>query len=188
MSQNPDLPDWLRDDDEPKSAPPDARAESGQEVDLPPWLRDEETSDVYVDESGKLSAEFLAKADALPETFDLGLTYDEWQALQYEKSRVRDIEEEVPDLLSEAPPPLDPDLESSSKLPDWFLGLEELDDSDVPDWLAGSPARTTGALTPPPSAPAETPKAARQRSAPLARRTRRTGDAAAWRLGGARTA
>lgn len=161
MSNKPDLPDWLRDDDdEPKSAPPESSPKGGAEVDLPPWLRDDDSRDVYTDESGRLSAEFLAKADALPETFDINVTYDEWQALQYEKSRVKDIEEEVPDLLSDAPPDLDPDLKQTGQLPNWFLGLEELDDSDVPDWLADSPPRTTSALTPPPSAPVEAPKAA----------------------------
>lgn len=159
MSNTPDLPDWLRDDDDkPKSAPPEPPAESKEEVELPPWLRDDESRDVYTDESGKLSAEFLAKADALPETFDINVTYDEWQALQYDKSRVRDIEEEVPDLMSDAPPDLDPDLKQTGQLPNWFLGLEELDESDVPDWLADSPPRTTGTLTPPPSAPSEPPK------------------------------
>jgi hypothetical protein len=160
MSNNPDLPDWLRDDDEPKSAPPEAPSDrEDEEVELPPWLRDDDSRDVYTDESGKLSAEFLAKADALPETFDINVTYDEWQALQYEKSRIKDIEEEVPDLLSDAPPDLDPELKQTGQLPNWFLGLEELDDSDVPDWLADSPPRTTGALTPLPSAPVEAPKA-----------------------------
>ncbi len=160
MSNHPDLPDWLRDDDQPKSAPPESPpGREDEKVELPPWLRDDDSRDVYTDESGALSAEFLAKADALPEKFDIDITYDEWQALQYEKSRIRDIEEEVPDLLSDAPPDLDSDLTPTSRLPDWFLGLEELDDSDVPNWLADAPTRTTGALQPP-ALPAEPPKAA----------------------------
>ena len=164
-NQNPpqnDLPDWLRGDgdsdweqtpDEPATpakrpsaeTPPAPDEDDGE---LPPWLAEERDEDAQpvVDASGKLSKDFLAKADQLVDRVESELTYDQWIALQREAGRARDIEEEIPDLLSDAAP-VDPTaLSDTGQLPDWFLGLEELDTSDAPEWFTGESTPGTSTL------------------------------------------
>lgn len=163
MSANQnDLPPWLRDDFEevipssqpastfkPKPLPPRQSPAANAQ---PPWLVEaapEEQEDPNVPDWVR-----RASQDAPAETFDADLTYDEWQAQQVEKNRPRSIEEEVPDLTwsgednASAPKtgreaarkpsgtgPL------SGEVPNWYLGLEQLDTSDAPDWFtAASPS------------------------------------------------
>jgi uncharacterized protein YgiM (DUF1202 family) len=161
-----DLPDWLRGDDdsdweqspsgaeEPKApaTPPPANRPSAPPApaddELPPWLAEETDEDAHpvVDDSGKLSKDFLAKADQLADRVETELTYDQWIALQRESGRKRDIEEEIPDLLSDAAP-VDPTaISDTGQLPDWFLGLEELDTSDAPEWFTGESRPSTSSL------------------------------------------
>lgn len=150
-NQKADLPPWLREDADEASAPPPV-----EESSLPPWLRkpDEEREMLRGE---KLSDEWLSDADALVESVDTELTYDEWQAMQDERARPKSIEEEVPDLLSDLPSEEDPAAAQSrgvtGELPDWFLGLEEMDTSDAPDWFMNAAEEPA----PPPSAPTEEP-------------------------------
>jgi uncharacterized protein YgiM (DUF1202 family) len=153
-----DLPDWLRGDsdsdwEQPSSEPEDSAPNRPQEStpvddDLPPWLADEteEETPAVVDDSGKLSQDFLAKADQLADRVETELTYDEWIAIQRDSKRTRDIEEEIPDLLSDAGPVDPTEISDTGQLPDWFLGLEELDTSDAPEWFTGESLPSTSSL------------------------------------------
>jgi len=167
MSKTPsDLPDWLRDDEGDASKkkaprkPSDAASDApppASDDDVPSWLRGADAAparDEYVDESGSLSAAFLAKGDALPDKVDLNYTFDQWSALQKDKARPRDIEEEVPDFSADFSADADPALKQTGQLPDWFLGLEEIDEGEAPEWFMDSKPKVTGALppTPPPVA------------------------------------
>jgi len=147
-----ELPPWLRDDSPPKAEKPAAstgsqlpafpgRPEpqlSPEEEAIPPWLRDDKLQKVA--RFGE--DDWLAAADTLPQSLDTEQTYDDWAAIQKELQREKSIEEEVPDLstppeeLSAAPKQTGP-LGKTGELPDWFLGLEELDTSDAPDWFTG---------------------------------------------------
>lgn len=126
-----DLPDWL---DQSSSAP-----QPGDDAALPPWLQglDEEETERPIVKGGALSEDFLTAAETLPEALDTDLTYDEWAAIQQAAKRPRSIEEEIPDLLSDLPSESAPAETSgdTGEVPDWFLGLEELDTSDAPDWF-----------------------------------------------------
>jgi hypothetical protein len=167
MSNTPtDLPDWLRDDDDPPKqgassgkTPPvsgQSGAPSQPDDDLPAWLRGDDDAparDNYLDDSGVVSAAFLAKGDALPDKVDLNLTFDQWQALQKDKARPRDIEEEIPDFSDVPLSDADPALKQTGQLPDWFLGLEEIDEEAAPAWFTDSKPKVTGTLAPPPSPP-----------------------------------
>ncbi len=147
-----DEPDWLlnetAEDDTPVSS------ESG----LPPWLQDEPaTSDDPLDDvpdwllglddvqteatpytvGGKLSEDWLAQGEALPETNETELTFDEWAAQQAAAARTPELDELLPDSFSdlEDAGPVTPDDIDTGALPGWFLGMEELDTSDAPDWF-----------------------------------------------------
>lgn len=161
MTPQDDLPEWLRglDDDDERATP----ASSGQrgggqppEADLPPWLRSDEdpvsaASPAPLTPDLDLSSleAFLAAADALPQSIDTGMTYDDWVRIRNEAQRPRSLEEEIPDLFVNSPltPPAQPaqsiELSSTGDLPDWFLGLDELDTSDAPEWFTKS-----GSLSP----------------------------------------
>ncbi|MFQ3568334.1 MAG: hypothetical protein SNJ59_15200, partial [Aggregatilineales bacterium] len=146
-----DLPPWLVDTPSPTEAQPaPLEPPASEPAQLAPWLEGLEAPD----EAPKLGipAEWIAGADALPERVETDLTYDEWAAMQAELKRPRSIEEEVPDLLADiAPEQVDPQVVAGAthELPDWFLGLEELDTSDAPDWFTGDLSDT-----PEPEAPA----------------------------------
>ncbi len=131
-----DLPPWLREADaatEPAPTPEPPPAEA-----LPPWLAglDEEiVGPPLVSDTGELSEDWLARAEQLPATGDLGLTYDEWMARQEAAVRVPDVDEETPDLSEAFDEPLPEPTPGTGELPAWALGLEELDASAAPDWL-----------------------------------------------------
>ncbi|MCZ2098097.1 MAG: hypothetical protein LC121_17875 [Anaerolineae bacterium] len=139
-----DLPPWLRDDFVPESkvrriAPVNPESSGGD----PPWLADipeVEEPRSYKIGGTEISAEYLAGGDDLPDTLDSEMTFDAWMAEQEESKRVKDIEEEVPDLLTgisefEGDSSGAPDSKGTGQLPDWFLGLEALDTRDAPDWF-----------------------------------------------------
>ncbi len=149
----PDLPPWLREDAvAPKVkrvSPPNPDEQQGE---LPPWLKGmAEPPKSYTVGGTELSEEYLAGGDELPDSLDSDLTYNSWMAEQVESKREKDIEEEVPDLLSSILPdePAEPQPKQTGQLPDWFLGLEELDTTDAPDWFSAEQT--------PPAAPEQMP-------------------------------
>jgi hypothetical protein len=166
------LPPWLQDldePDEPKSKPsapppPPPAQDADDGIAIPPWLMDvDDKPKEFIKATGEFSDDFLAAGDDLPETSAGSVTYDEWRRIQHEKQRERSIEEEVPDLLNDELPNVPfPEgtmkLPDTGELPDWFLGLEELDDSQAPDWFTKPSPRGTTPLPPEPTpaAPPET--------------------------------
>lgn len=140
-----DLPDWLTDAD---NAPADAPAGDDE---MPPWLAGDSAAPESEPEPGlgdMPSDDFLALADSLPETSGFEMTYDEWAVEQERLKRGPNLEEETPDLLSDIDQPLDA-AKPTGELPDWYLGLEALDESDAPAWLTSDTDDT------PPEQPAE---------------------------------
>lgn len=179
------LPDWLTgsklpDDWEASTAQPsdaeDPAAAFGSE--LPEWLVNSqvETSAPRTDDEEAVSPRstladqlpegFLDSADDIAETpEESNLTYDEWMAARQEEIRPKALDEEIPDLLSDAAE-LDPRLPKvgtgSLQTPDWMLGLEELDDSDAPDWLdedVSAPVQVPSWLADAPGSQESTPAA-----------------------------
>ena len=158
------LPDWLDDAGEESAgaaaAPyepepswePSVAADSG----LPDWLLDDDTpADLpLVDDTGALSEDWLKTGELLPDTADSSLTFDEWSAQQAEAERVPDIEEHLPEFGFEhaGTPDEGADAPGTGDLPDWFLGLDELDTSAAPDWFTGE--APLPAAPPPPLAAA----------------------------------
>ncbi len=144
-----DLPPWLRPDASPTPAEPPPTPTVKRiapvqpptdENGMPPWLAGAEDDDkpkTYKIGGAELSEEYLSAGDELADSLELEMTYDSWLADQIESKREKDIEEEVPDILSalEGDEPVNPDLPVTGQLPDWFLGLEELDTTDAPDWF-----------------------------------------------------
>ncbi len=140
------LPSWLQDDD--------SQDDDQNKSELPPWLADMDdvspTPKKEVDPFESWTGEDANTGD---------LTYDEWFAQQQEERRVKDIEEEVPDFLAEEVPDTstlkgkDTGQIGTGELPDWFLGLETLDEENVPDWLTPT---GTSKLTPPAESADET--------------------------------
>ncbi len=156
------MPPWLREDASSNAAPPPAEPTSGlkrlaprPETDdqggVPPWLQGLDEPKSYSIGGTELSEEYLAGGDELADTDDTELTFDHWMELQTESKREKDVEEEVPDLLSAieddkktpAPP-------ATGQLPDWFLGLEALDTSDAPEWFNVEEKQPPASNEPPP--------------------------------------
>ncbi|MBI1258764.1 MAG: SH3 domain-containing protein [Chloroflexi bacterium] len=148
------LPPWLRKDAPPppptpskvrRLAPPPPEQPGG----VPPWLAGmEEEPKAYKIGGTELSEEYLKGGDELPDTLDSEMTYDSWMADQLESKREKDIEEEVPDLLSSITPDDSlsrPEGKQTGQLPDWFLGLEELDEAETPDWFNADEQTTKAA-------------------------------------------
>ncbi|MFO7323224.1 MAG: SH3 domain-containing protein [Chloroflexota bacterium] len=130
-----DLPDWLAS----AEGVPEEPSEVSDE--LPPWLAGDETLEPAEPEAeaeprlgDALPEDFLALADSLPATSDLEMTYDEWAAEQERLRSGPNLEEEVPDLLADIDGPVSA-AGTTGELPDWYLGLEALNESDAPDWL-----------------------------------------------------
>ncbi|MBZ0300395.1 MAG: hypothetical protein K8J31_11660, partial [Anaerolineae bacterium] len=127
-------PDWLQ------AAAPSEEAVDINEV--PDWLQGVEEPPrrpaSMVDDTGQLSSEWLASGAELPESMESEQTFDEWFVEQAERERVPDLEEQVPDLGDLASPEdVNPEAVDTGALPDWFLGMEELDVEDAPDWFTG---------------------------------------------------
>ncbi len=151
------VPDWLEgtedappptaaDDDIDINAGPDwLQSEEPDPInDVPDWLAGEAPADEsgMVDESGSLAADWLESGAELPETATSDLTYDEWSQQQEAASRPRDLEEQLPDLDQFAADDAD---SGASEIPDWFLGMEELDTSDAPAWFTDDEPAHAGA-------------------------------------------
>ena len=140
-----EMPDWIKADT--------SQLENDPLNEVPDWLVGLDAEEAaqagpsrFVDETGELSAEWLAQGEALPDHVESELTYDEWLAQQLEAEREPEIDELVPDEFAEldSDEPVEVD---TGVLPDWFLGMEELDTSEAPDWfLEETPP--TGALEP----------------------------------------
>ena len=157
------LPPWLRKEPPPppppepskvrRLAPPAPEQPGG----IPPWLAGiEEGPKSYKIGGTELSEEYLKGGDELPDSIDSEMTYNSWMADQLESKREKDIEEEVPDLLSSITPDdsfARPEGKQTGQLPDWFLGLEELDTAEAPDWFnadeAGAPKAAASDAMPP---------------------------------------
>lgn len=173
------LSDWLAGDEPAISAPSESQLagepSAQAQVKLPTWLLDEEepaslvppTELPLVDDTGALSQAWLKTGELLPETVESDLTFDEWMAQQAEAERVPDIEEQLPEFGLGEDEPLDAGAAASavdtSELPDWFLGLEELDTSTAPAWFTSEaplPVEPTPpSETPPPPPTAEVERA-----------------------------
>ncbi len=147
-----DLPPWLRGEQPPAPATGStsklrrlsAQPPPEQQGELPPWLAGMEESKSVKIGGTELSEEYLKSADELPDTLDTEMTYDSWMAQQVESKRVKDIEEEIPsdlidlikeDQQTETAPVESGEKKATGQLPDWFLGLEELDTTEAPDWF-----------------------------------------------------
>ncbi len=128
-----ELPPWLN----PQANAPQADADDDG-GDLPPWLQGEDPPVVYNFGGAELSEEYLSGGDQLIDRHESDITYDEWVAQQAEDARPKSIDEEIPDLISDIPDTGALTGESTGgtgQLPEWFLGLEELDESEIPDWF-----------------------------------------------------
>ncbi len=140
VPQTGELPDWLGESGEDAPAQP-AESPAVEEApsEEPDWLVDVMSTsqeDVSATEQDSISDEWLTQGEELPETGDLDVSYDEWKDQQEAASAVPDIEDEVPDDLFDMDDEELPDLEGvGDELPDWFLGTEELDTGDEPDWF-----------------------------------------------------
>ena len=150
------LPPWLRKDAPPpppapsrvrRLAPPPPDQPGG----IPPWLAGiEEEPKSYKIGGTELSEEYLKGGDELPDSLDSEMTYNSWMADQLESKREKDIEEEIPDLLSSITPDdsfTRPEGKQTGQLPDWFLGLEELDTTEAPDWFNADEAAAAKAAS-----------------------------------------
>ena len=170
-SDDDGVPDWVS----------DAPAESGDQAEDQPeeqtyadWAR-EHMPEEEIDAPAWISDDVSDFAEAA--AADAGLTYEEWERQQEEQEfeatrepdiELPDIDLEMPDLMGgfeEARPPTG-DL-ADDYMPEWFMGVEELDDADAPDWLKGSDLGTgqfssgsappAQAAAPPPSSPLDSP-------------------------------
>ena len=123
------VPDWLQGDE--------AEAEEEDLLKMAPdWLEEAGASAAPMkDDTGAISEEWLSSGDLLPETGDSEQTFDEWIAAQAEAERPLDLEEQLPSMSDLAMPEADAGDMGSGEVPDWFLGMEEMDTSDAPDWF-----------------------------------------------------
>ncbi|MBK8024561.1 MAG: hypothetical protein IPK19_24815 [Chloroflexi bacterium] len=135
---------------------------------VPPWLRGLDGPEEKKLKIGgtEVTNDFFDSADELADSQDSDLTFDSWIAEQAEAQREKSVEEEIPDMFagfdedeSEDKPastyPMREVTGGTSQLPDWFLGLEALDDKDAPDWVRHL---DTGSLISEPEPPPEPPK------------------------------
>lgn len=140
------MPDWLNQgssfgDDEPEEVEAMPEPEEAP-LDLPDWLNQEPT---------------LVERD--DESVEMG--YQEWIAAEEEAEKEPDISLEVPDWFKDDAPVQESELPSVSDLtgskeaskddafvPDWFMGLEEQNLDDAPDWVknASTSPSDTGSL------------------------------------------
>ena len=163
-----EAPDWL-------TGTPSAAAEDVDINEVPDWLRGADQPPrqpaSMVDDTGQLSSDWLATGSELPDTAESEKTFDQWMVEQAALEREPDLEEQMPDLTDlGAPGGITPP--DTGALPDWFLGMEEIDQTDVPDWFADN-RPPTGDLAdspisdwlaaqapPPPPEPVEPPRPA----------------------------
>ena len=150
-----EIPAWLEDSE------PETPADEPLPDDAPPWLQAIDTPEQpMVEETGKLSAEWLSGAENAPEAAENDMTFDEWQQIQDEVTRPHDIDEEMPDLFAELGGELSSDdlpTSETGELPSWVLGMDELDTSDAPEWFTGDEGEETPAEPEPTAAPPAPP-------------------------------
>ncbi len=134
-----DLPNWLFEND-------DAPVEPDAEDDVPSWLaglaapaQSAAPNPTEPSLGETPSDDFLSLGDSLPATSDLEMTYKQWRAQQDRERSGPDLESETPDLFGDVDATAAP-TRATGDLPDWYLGLEELDEADVPDWMEDKPA------------------------------------------------
>ena len=153
--QDEAVPDWLDVtlEDEPEPEPPKKRPSGIRRI------GQSAEEDVVPDDDGEFPAWVHGAADAGEEGVDFdsrtppeGMTFDEWERVQAE--RAREAQKSAEDRLMEAVPdwfkkidgapqqptpeaPGEPPKRSSEPefVPGWFLGLEDQDDQETPDWL-----------------------------------------------------
>lgn len=151
------LPDWLTQADTGASADDDATEITPDDETtadaVPDWLRaaatfdDADATDVSqaddepaITAGDELSEDFLALGDQLPATSDPDQTYEDWVEQSRRLREGPNLEEETPDDLlanldaGDDPAPARPGGQTG-ELPGWYLGLDDLDDDDAPDWL-----------------------------------------------------
>jgi|GEM_PF-3484252 len=150
---------------------PAAGAPSADDESVPPWLRGLPPPEqkTFMIGGTEVSREFFDDAESIPETENSSLTYDQWLANQIEDKREKSVEEELPDIFgTNTPTPPVNELKPNrpqpgtpgvtGQLPDWFLGLEELDTADAPEWFKQMEAGNTGLLKEPPKPPTKEDK------------------------------
>ncbi|MFC1959750.1 hypothetical protein ACFLYO_03465 [Chloroflexota bacterium] len=161
-------PAWLADADELTLEDDDAAA-------LDAGVSDDDAQPAWVTDDVELADDLLPDDDAA----DIG--YGEWQDIQeedtYEPSVEEQLAEEVPDWFATAGPADDaaadaPAVEPVAAadgpefVPDWYLGLDEQDTSDAPEWFGNldfsADALTAQPVLPTPPEPEIPPEPAAQ--------------------------
>lgn len=122
------VPDWIA-----EGATDELEEEDPLET-VPDWLAGPERASM-LDDTGALSEDWLAGADSLPQTSDSEQTFDEWMAQQQEAERGLDLEESLPPMADLSGTDELPGDTGTGEVPDWFLGMEEIDTSDAPAWF-----------------------------------------------------
>ncbi|MFP4323324.1 MAG: hypothetical protein ACLFTK_12795 [Anaerolineales bacterium] len=170
-----DLPDWLLN---PTTTTPETEALATDEDDLD-WLAEnapaedpatdetEETPLTFEEWAAQNDPEAVAPQDDLnwmadDTATDDDLTYEEWERQQEEAEYAAqhpdddiplpdegDVPDWFADIDADAAPAPGGGAPADDYLPEWFMGVEELDDADAPDWLKGT--SMGGASTPPPA-------------------------------------
>jgi|GEM_PF-6689151 len=154
------MPDWLNADvsnfTEQSTEPTDAEEEGFDFDAYTDPLADAEEEGSFEDWAAANDADDFGSWSGQEDEGDL--TYAEWEEQQAQADLPSEPEIELPDFDM-------PDLDDLSAegdsgvtpaggdyVPEWFMGVEELDTSDAPDWLKDMNAPSSGAPAPPPSA------------------------------------
>ncbi len=170
------LPDWLAGiESEPAEAAP---APSGMEPGLPDWLAGAE-EEILPSGAGPVEEppvgleappDWVLETPAEPLSDDSQMTYDEWLRQQEEAARepseAEKLAAEVPEWFeaiaegeqptSEAQPPAAAEA-GPEFMPEWYLGLEEQEESRKPEWFSAI-EYSPDALTAEPVIPEKSPE------------------------------
>lgn len=140
----PETPDWLA-----KASAQQAQEPAVDAMDVPDWLMgiEDEIVGAGAGEStlgDRPSDEWLAQGELLPETPSADMTFDQWMTRQAEAEQPPDPDKEVPLNFGVGDEETAEPLEAGTgELPSWFLGMEELDQTEAPDWFAAEEAAPT---------------------------------------------
>ncbi len=159
-----DTPEWLQADDAPA-------LEDAEAISFDDWAAQSDETLAPDDDAAPGSFDDWAAQndEALPveeaevlnwmgDDVPEDMTYDEWERQHEEAEFAAEADDiplpddlDLPDLLG--------DIENTGGaaptddyMPEWFMGVEELDDADAPDWLKGTAYGGGAAATPPPPA------------------------------------